>query len=30
MPYLLDKMLSSITIKTSRAYPQDHVNETII
>ena len=30
MPFLLDKMLSSITVKTSRAYPQDHVNEAII
>ena len=30
MPYLPDKMPSSITVKTGQAYPQDRDNEAII
>ena len=30
MPYLLDKMASSITVKTGQAYPEDRVNEASI
>ena len=30
MPYLLDKMASSITVKTGHAYPEDRVNEASI